>query len=208
MSTGFPFFLTALDEERQALRSRWVFFLLLGVALIVVGILAIGHPVLATLNVVILFGVLLLIGGVVEAVSGLWTRCWGGLFCHLLTGLFYLFLGAVLLEHPGLAAAGFTLVLAMFFVAGGALRMAVALGRQFTGWGWTLVSGVITLILGLLILHDLPDAAFWVIGTFLGIDLIFNGWSWVMLALAARSIPPGNLVVPPEVREAAIGSPQ
>jgi uncharacterized membrane protein HdeD (DUF308 family) len=189
MATNFPYFLAQEKEPLPNLRRRWGWFLALGIFLIVVGVLAIQRPVVATLTVVEVLGFLLVFGAGAEIVSSFFARCWGGFFLHLLTGLLYLFIGAVLLEKPGLAAAGYTLMLAVFFVASGLFRVAVALSQRFSGWGWTLLSGVVTLALGVLIWRDLPEAAFWVIGTFFGIDLLFIGWSWIMLGLAVRSIP-------------------
>jgi uncharacterized membrane protein HdeD (DUF308 family) len=189
MSSSFPYFLAEEKELLPNLRRRWGWFLALGIFLIVVGVLAILRPAVATLTVVEVFGFLLLFGAGAEIVSSLWARRWGGFFLHLLTGLLYLFVGAILLERPALSAAGCTLMLAVFFVASGLFRVVFAFSQQFSGWGWTLLSGIVTLALGVLIWRDLPEAAFWVIGTFFGIDLLFIGWSWVMLGLAVRSIP-------------------
>ncbi|HJZ58125.1 MAG TPA: HdeD family acid-resistance protein [Gemmataceae bacterium] len=193
MPVNFPYFLSSVVEEVQDLRRNWGWFVALGVVLIAVGALAISYPVTATITTVQVFGILALIAGVVEIVSGVWTRRWGGFFLHLLCGLLYLFLGVVLLDRPLLGAAGYTLLLAVFFVASGLFRTVVAATQRFSGWGWVLLSGVITFILGVMIWQNLPEAALWVIGLFVGIDLIFNGWSWVMLGLAVRHLPsPGT----------------
>jgi uncharacterized membrane protein HdeD (DUF308 family) len=189
MSSNFPFFLANAKEELHNLRPNWGWFLALGIMLLVVGLVAITYPVAATLTTVEVFGFLLLLGAGVEVASAIWARRWGGFFLHLLGGLLYLFLGAVIVERPGLGAAGYTLMLAVFFVAAGLFRVVFALSQRFSGWGWALLSGVITLLLGILIWRDLPTSALWVIGTFVGIELVFNGWSWVMLGLAARTIP-------------------
>jgi uncharacterized membrane protein HdeD (DUF308 family) len=189
MSTNFPYF---LSEEREAianLRRKWGWFLALGILLIVVGLLAIKSPVVATLTTVEVLSILLLFGAGVEIASSFWALRWGGFFLHLLCGLLYLFLGAVILERPGLGAGVYTLILAVFFVASGLFRAVFALSQRFSGWGWTLLSGIISLALGFLIWRNLPEAALWVIGMFVGIDLVFMGWSWVMLGLAVRSIP-------------------
>ena len=95
----------------------------------------------------------------------------------------------MLLERPLLGAAVYTLFLTMLFFALGIVRIVAAFTHRFSGWGWAVLSGVVTLCLGVLIWRQLPEAALWVIGTFVGIDLIFNGWSWVMLGVAARSLP-------------------
>jgi uncharacterized membrane protein HdeD (DUF308 family) len=192
MATGFPFFHSRVEEERHALRGNWGWFLALGALLIFAGLLAISFPVVATLTTVEVFGIVLLCCGVVEIVSAFWARRWGGIFLHILIGLLYLFVGLFLVDRPGLSAAAYTLLLAMFFVAGGCFRIVVALSQRFSGWGWVVVSGGVALLLGILIWRDFPEAAFWVIGTFVGIDLLFNGFSWVMLGLALHSLPPGK----------------
>jgi uncharacterized membrane protein HdeD (DUF308 family) len=191
MSTGLTPFHARMEEERQALRGNWCWFLALGSMLILAGLLAISFPVMATLTTVMVFGIVLMCSGAVEIVSAVWARRWSGLFLHLLTGLLYLFVGLFLVERPGLGAAGYTLLLAMFFVAGGLFRIVSALNHRFSGWGWTVVSGVVTLFLGMLVWREWPESALWVIGTFVGIDLLFNGLSWVMLGMGLRNLPVG-----------------
>ena len=186
---GFPFFLSGVAEELHGLHRNWGWFLVLGIALIAVGVLAISYPVMATLAAVEVFGFMLLFGAAVEIASGIWAGRWGGFFLHLLCGLLYLFSGVVIVERPGLGAAGFTMMLAVLFVATGLARTLFAVTHRFSGWGWAVLSGVVSLFLGILIWRQFPEAALWVIGTFVGIDLIFNGWSWVMLGVAARSLP-------------------
>lgn len=189
MPNPLPLFLSSIAEELQSLRRNWFWFLLLGGLLIFVGCVAILYPLAATITSVEVFGFLLVFGGIVQIASGVWTRGWGGFFAHLVSGLLSLFIGVVFLERPVAAAAGITFLLAMFFVAGGIVRIVIAVGNRFSGWGWTLLSGVISVVLGMMIWQDLFGSALWVIGTLVGIDLIFNGWSWLMLGMAAKSIP-------------------
>lgn len=186
MSAGFPFFLTAATEELRALQRHWFWIVGLGAALGLVGLIAIGSPIVATLATVQIFGILLLIAAGVQAASAIWARRWQGFLLHLLIGLLYLFVGLAILDRPALGAAGYTLMLAVFFVAGGLFRIFMAVTQRFHGWPWMLLSGLITLLLGILIWRQLPVAALWVIGTFVGIDLIFTGWSWIILGLAVR----------------------
>jgi uncharacterized membrane protein HdeD (DUF308 family) len=184
-----PVWMSAPDGVVERLRANWGWLVALGVALVLLGFAAIGAPVVATFTTVTLFGVLLLIGAGVELVSLVWVRRWGTFFHHVLSGLLYLFMGAILLERPGLGAAGYTLLLAVFFVASGLARVVYAIGHPGPGRGWTVLSGAVSLVLGVMIWRDLPEAAFWVIGTFVGIELVFNGFTWVMLGLAVRSQP-------------------
>ena len=190
MSTnGFPNFLSGAVEDLQELRRNWGWFLALGIALIILGVCAIGSAFVATLATVMTFGILVLAGGCVEIVSSFWARRWGGFFLHLLAGILYAVIGFLMTTRPLAAAAGLTLMLAALFFVGGIFRIVAALSHRFHGWGWVLFNGIITLILGVMIWQDWPEPAFWVIGMFLGIDLVFDGMSWVMLGLAVRHIP-------------------
>lgn len=184
-NTWAPF----VDEGPQHLRRIWGCLVALGVSLIVVGLAAIAWPVAATFTTVTVFGILLLVGAAVELGSMIWVRRWGTFFHHLLSGLLYLFLGLVLLDRPALGAAGYTLLLAIFFVASGVARVVFALNNRSPGRGWTILSGAVSIVLGVLIWRELPEAALWVIGTFVGIELVFNGMTWLMLGLAVRRLP-------------------
>jgi uncharacterized membrane protein HdeD (DUF308 family) len=189
MSANGPDFMSPGVVEPHGLGRIWLCLVSLGVALIVLGLAAIGAPVVATFATVTVFGILLLIGAAVELGSMVWVRRWGSFFHHLLSGLLYLFLGLLLVDRPALGAAGYTLVLAVFFVASGVARVVFALGHRFPGRAWTVLSGAVAILLGVMIWRDLPEAALWVIGTFVGIELVFNGVTWLMLGLAVRNLP-------------------
>jgi uncharacterized membrane protein HdeD (DUF308 family) len=184
------------DTEREELRRNALWLILLGVGLLLLGAACILAPVAATIASVEVFGFLLLIGAAFELASGLWVRNWRGFFLHLLMALFYFFVGIIAIERPGLGAAAYTLLLAMFFVAAGAIRAVAAASHRFPGWGWMLLNGVICFVLGIMIWRNMPEAAFWVIGTFLGIDLVFNGVSWIMLGMSFRSRAPVSAAQP------------
>jgi uncharacterized membrane protein HdeD (DUF308 family) len=171
------------------LRRNWGWLLAWGVALIVVGLIAIGFSFSATLGTVVAFGVLAIVGGGAEIVSSFWARKWGGLVLKLLAGVLYIVVGLLMIAHPVGAAAGLTLMIAAALMVSGLLRIIVAVMHRFSGWPWVVLNGVITLVLGVMIWRQWPESALWVIGLFLGIDLLFSGWSWVMLALAVRSVP-------------------
>lgn len=189
MSTGFPYFRSALAAEVEALRRSWGWFLLWGVLLIAAGIAAVAYPMLATVVSVQMFGILLLVAAGGQLAGAFAARGWGGVFLSVVCAALYLFAGMVLLERPLLGAAGYTLFLAMLFLAAGAARIAAGLLHRFSGWGWAVVSGLVSGLLAVLIWQDMPGSTLWVIGTFVGIDLLFAGWSWVMLALGVRHIP-------------------
>jgi len=189
MSANGPAFMSPGVVEPHGLRRIWLCLVSLGVALIVLGFAAIGAPVVATFATVTVFGIVLLIGAAVELVSMVWVRRWASFLHHLLSGLLYLFLGLLLVDRPALGAAGSTLVLAVFFVASGVARVVFGLAHRYPGRTWTVLSGAVAVLLGVMIWRELPEAALWVIGTFVGIELVFNGVSWLMLGLAVRNLP-------------------
>src|SRR5262245_47574442 len=178
---------SAVPPELEALSEHWLLFLILGIAVVVVGLLAITSSFIATLATVTFFGMLLFIGGVIQLVSAVTGRNWRGFLLHLLIGVLYGVVGLPMMNHPLEAAAAITLMLAAAFMAGGIIRIVVSAIEHFHGWGWVMLNGFISLFLGIYIWRHFPGTAFWVIGLFVGIDLLFSGWSWIFLAIMARS---------------------
>jgi uncharacterized membrane protein HdeD (DUF308 family) len=169
------------------MRRNWGWFLALGVLLIILGTIALGYAAVATVVWVLFFGWLLLIGGVMEVVSAFMARLWSGFFLQLLAGILEVVVGLLILVHPEAAAVGLTLLLAVFFIVGGVFHMVGALTLRFPNWGWSVLSGLVTLLLGILVWSKWPYDSLWFIGLCVAIYLIFHGWSWVILALAIRS---------------------
>jgi uncharacterized membrane protein HdeD (DUF308 family) len=188
MSAGFPYFVSTDAQELEALRGKSTLAFILGGVLIVVGLLALAYPHAATLETTIFFGVILMIGGVVQLAGAVVARGWKGSLLHCLVGLLTIFVGVVFIERPGITAAVWTLLLAVFLVGAGLVRVVVSLSLRFSGWGWAVLNGAITLLLGVLIWRHWPGDGLWVIGMLVGIELLFGGWSLVMLGLAARTL--------------------
>jgi uncharacterized membrane protein HdeD (DUF308 family) len=177
-------------HECLNLHKCWFWFMTLGIALIVLGALAIGAAVITGLATVLVFACLLMAGGIVEIVNAFLARSWRGFFVHLLSGILHLLVGVLMIEYPDKTAKFFTLLLSLAFLVGGCLRIIVSLAERFPDWGWVLVNGIITAALGIAIWRHMAEDGFMVIGLFVGIDLIFNGWSWVMLALIVKTPSP------------------
>jgi uncharacterized membrane protein HdeD (DUF308 family) len=184
---GFSFLNPQLIDLQEFRRNAgW--FLALGIILVILGTIALGRSIFVTLASVIFFGWLLVVGGVAEAVQAFWQRQWGGFFLHLLGGVLYVVVGLIVVANPGVSAVALTLVVALFFLIAGAFRIIGALTMRFPEWRWVLLNGAVTLLLGLLIWRQWPFSGLWVIGLFIGIDLIFTGWAWIMLSLTARRL--------------------
>lgn len=176
--------------ELQALRGSWGWFLFLGIAMLILGTLALSRPVITALAGEFVFAVMLLVGAGIEIASAVWAGKWRGFFYHLLTGLLYLVVGCFMLEDPGRGIAGLTLLLAASFMAKGVLGIIIAITQRFDGWIWIFLNGVISLALGILIWRKWPEDSVFFLTLYLGIEILITGWSWIMLAVTARSIPP------------------
>jgi uncharacterized membrane protein HdeD (DUF308 family) len=195
---GFP--MTAIHEhdlsrllrhELHVLQGHWGWYLALGICLIVLGFLAVGSAFAFTLATMTVISVLLIIGGISQLIGAFWARRWSGFFAELLAGILYLVVGFLTLGHPVASAAALTLVLAVFLIVEGIFRIVAAVSVRFPRWGWLLANGIIDVLLGVLIWEQWPSSSLWVIGLFIGLEMIFTGWTWVMLSLAVRSMPPG-----------------
>ncbi|MGA8571444.1 MAG: HdeD family acid-resistance protein [Desulfobaccales bacterium] len=177
-------------SDIQGLQKNWGWLLALGIISIVLGILALGSSVFFTIASMIFFGWILLIMGILELVYSFWQRHWGGFFLHLLNGILASVVGVIMIGNPAASALFLTLMLAMFFMVAGLFRIITSLAMRFPSWGWRLFNGIISLLLGILLWVQWPWSGLWAIGMFIGVDLIFSGWGSVMLALAARDLPP------------------
>jgi uncharacterized membrane protein HdeD (DUF308 family) len=189
----------ALPTEAQVMRHElhhmqkmWWWFLLLGILLVAGGMLAIIVPLMTvatSLIAVIVLGVVLMISGIGIIISSIWTGKWSGMLLHLLVGILYLVVGFLIIDHPEKAVLVFTLYVAVIFILLGGYRIVAALAVRFPQWGWALLNGVITLLAGIVIYKRFPESALWVIGLLVGLEMLFNGWTWIMLALGLRKLP-------------------
>lgn len=173
--------------EWGALRRNWGWLLALGIAWIILGSLAIIVPFAATLALELVLGAIFAVGGVAQIVQAFRCRGWRGFALHLLGGLLALVAGGLLLFFPLQGVLTLTLFLGAFFLIDGGVKIASALRhRPFANWGWLLFSGILGVAVGMLIWLGWPSSAIWALGLLAGIELIFSGWSMVMLALSAR----------------------
>jgi len=181
--------IVGLGHGLDVLRGEWIWFVLLGVALVLLGGVALGSVVVASLAVAVVIGALILVGGVAETLGAFWCRGWSGFFLHLLSGVLSIVVGLLFLKTPAGALEALTLLMAGFLLVGGIFKVVAAASYRFAAWGWPMFSGLIDVALGGLILADWPKSAFWVLGMFLGINLVFRGINWIGLGLALRSLP-------------------
>ncbi len=163
----------------------------LGILELALGVLGLAWVGLVTLASIIFFAWLLVFSGVLHLVRAFRTHGWEGVALHLLIGLLQGAVGVLILMRPAAGAVSVTLLLAVLFIVSGLFRLVFASMTRLHGWGWQVLSGLVALVLGLLIAAGWPASALWVIGTFISLDLVFGGWSFIMLAAAVRRTPPG-----------------
>jgi len=161
----------------------------LSVLMIVAGILAIASPLSAGIAVNILVAWLLIFSGCAHLVFAWQTQSAGGFIWELLLGILYIFIGAYLLMHPLAGLESLTIALAIYLFLEAVLEFVMGFTlRPLPGSGWFVFDGIITLILAVMIWRTWPSSTAWVIGTLVGISMLFSGTSRLMLSLAARSV--------------------
>jgi len=169
------------------LRRNWGWILAFGCISILLGTFAIIYSMVFTLVTVLFLAGMLVATGVIEGVYAIRHRERGHVIWHLLEALLAIAIGLLLAQSPLRGAIVLTMLLATYFVIAGIFRIVAALALRLPNWGWTLGNGIVTMALGIVVWGGWPVSALWVLGVFIGITMIFNGWARVMLALALRS---------------------
>lgn len=170
------------------LGAKWRLILTLGILLLVLGGVGLGATFAVTLATMTFFGYLILIGAGLQLVDAFRYRGWA-LLGNLFIAMLYAALGNMIVKDPMLASSTLTLFFACILIAVGIMRLMVAYRlSHVSGWIWTLISGIVALVIGTMILNDWPESGLWVIGMFVAIELIFNGWGLIMLGLAAKAV--------------------
>jgi uncharacterized membrane protein HdeD (DUF308 family) len=173
----------------KTLHEHWGLFLAEGIILLLLGIIAIIVPPLASLAVTILIGWLFLISGIAGLVMTFMAKHAPGFWWSLLSAVIAIVAGGVLLWSPVQGVLSLTFVLIAFFLIDGVLSIVLSIEhrRQLAGrWVWILLSGIVDLVIAGIIYAGLPGTAAWAIGLLVGIDLVFAGVALIMVALAAR----------------------
>lgn len=193
MSTNRPDLEGVQRSVVTALHRHWKLYLVEGIVLVILGLLAIVVPPIATLAVTFLFGWLFMVSGVMGLVTTFWMRAAPGFWWALMSAALAILVGALLLAQPVQGALTLTYVLVVFFVIEGVATIMFALDhrRELSGrWGFMLVSGIVDLVLAVMIVAGLPSTAAWAIGLLVGINLVFGGMALISMALDARKIAP------------------
>jgi uncharacterized membrane protein HdeD (DUF308 family) len=170
---------------RRRIRRQWVSFVAFGVALIALGFIALGAIGFAMSASALVVGGFLVLAGLMETTEASRLRSWGGFTRLLLAGVLSLVVGLLMLANPAASERSLALVMATFFTIAGIVRLAAARSSGFPGRAYAMTSDAVTVLLGVVIGIGWPVSGAWTIGTFVAIDLIFDGWSLVMAGVVA-----------------------
>lgn len=178
-----------LSNGINEVRRSWGWFLAAGILLILSGAICIVADITATYAMVIVFGWLMLLSGIVGLVQAFQVRNWSGFFLYLLGALARGFAGYMLVRYPLAGAASLTLILASFFIVAGLFRTISSAMLQLPNWGWSVFSGIVSVALGVMLLWQMPISSVWFIGFAVGVDMIVDGTSLVAVSSAIHQLP-------------------
>ena len=175
--------------EYGELGKNWVWLLGLGIIFTTLGFAGLLMLPLVSITSVAIFGAFMLVGGVLQIVQGLTkAKDWKSRSLHILMGVVYVIGGIATLENPILATTIFTLVLGFSLMTVGALRIAVAFqNKDVNQWALMVLSGVLSVFLGLMIILQWPWSSLWAIGLFVSVDLMISGANFIAIALSAKA---------------------
>ena len=181
--------MVAAGEGRSIARESIGWSIGLSVVLIVVGLLALFVPLAAGVAANILVAWLLILGGVAHLIFAWHVKGAGGHVWQALVGVVYLFVGVFMLIHPLVGLLSLTLLLGCYLLLKGIAEFVLAARmRPVGGVGWLVFDGIICVVLAGFIYWSLPFAATWLIGTYLGIAILFSGFSRLMVSMSARRL--------------------
>ena len=183
------------EAATTVLRHRWGWLFALSIMQIIAGCVAIASPIIASLAAVAIFGAVLILTAVIQLIHAFKVRAWPRSAWYGLGGILYAIAGLMVALNPIGGAIALAVLIAVLFIADGVLRIMFAMAaRPIAGWGWLIAGGIGSVVVGAFLLIGWPADALWLVGLLLGINLIFTGVMYAVLALGARSSRPAVAV--------------
>lgn len=183
-----------MSQENQKMNSPFLeeikknsgLTIAMGVIVLLMGLLAMGSPMIAGLSITLMVGSLLIIGGIGQLAFAI--KSGKGVFA-IIIGILTVIIGAYMIMNPAAALASLTIFLAAYLIVSGIFEALMAFQiKPVNGWGWMLFNGIISLLLGAMIWNQFPLSGAWAIGILLGVKLLFSGWTLIMFGLVARGM--------------------
>jgi uncharacterized membrane protein HdeD (DUF308 family) len=185
-----------VGEELAHAGEHWGLLMATGILLIVCGTVAIFTPLVASAASILLLGFLMVVGGLAAIIGGIRHRSSGGLAFYLVTGILAMIAGIVILRNPAESLVTLTWLIAIWLLVAGIFRFISAFFVK-EHRGWLFFGGAISAILGLMLLGNIFANALWFLGLAVGIEMIFAGWSWLALGMAAKAAREQAASLPP-----------
>lgn len=183
----------AQAELKESVGKSWRWLMAMGIIMLVLGLVGLGYQFVLTQATVIFFGFLILIGGVLQLVDAFRYAGWRSRLSQILIALLYLLAGGIMVYDPVAASISLTMFIAVILIFVGLFRTFMGFQMKgVQGWYWPLISGILAIILGIMILTAWPVSGLWVIGMFVAIEMVFNGWTMITVALAGRQLAQGG----------------
>jgi uncharacterized membrane protein HdeD (DUF308 family) len=181
----------ATATEREA-SAGWGGPFVLGLLVMAVGVLALLSALWTGLASIILLGILLAISGVLQIGYSFGRDRTGSPGVHLLAGILSAVVGVLIAARPAIGLAALTLLLAGYFFASGLFRTITSVVDRYARWGWDFAYGISAIILGIILVASWPTSAAWLVGTLVGLEIIFRGASLMAASLALRRLVSGR----------------
>lgn len=176
------------DAMRDAIKRHSLWYMIQGILMMITGVVALVFPLVSSMAVVLLLGWLLIISGILQAISLIGATNVPHFWLQLVSVVLSIVIGLLFLNNPGGGLEALTLLLVVFFIVGGMARIVFALTiRPLADWGWVLASGIVGVLLGIYLFASLPLAAAWLLGLLFGIQLLSEGAALTYMTWNIRS---------------------
>jgi len=185
------FFDLARDRVRGSaaeLAGKWGWYFALGVFLTILGFIAAGTAVTATMLSVVVLGWILVAAGAALVILSFLTGRWSGFLLSLAVGVLSLVGGIEMISYPVSGAVVVTMIIGMILLVAGSFRAVASIAMRFPNWGWALVSGIVAFVLGVMLLSGWQNMTLWFLGFAVGIELILHGVSWMAFSLGLHRL--------------------
>jgi uncharacterized membrane protein HdeD (DUF308 family) len=187
-NVGEAMVMPLLLEGLQGVVSRWRWILAWGILMIVLGLVALATPFTVSLGTTLFVGWMILLGGIIELGTTFSARGWQGVLFYLLVGILDILFGLLVISRPIEALGMFTLFFAAMLFVAGVFRACLAVFTHAPNWWVSLLSGIVSILCGVMIAAEWPESAIWVVGTFVGVSLVMRGVSTTSLAWGLRKL--------------------
>lgn len=193
--------ISAFEADIRKARENWWLYLVLGIVMVILGMVALSAPFITAIGVMAVLGLVLIVGGILHAVHAFGFHGQRNVVLGLVVAVLYIIAGFILLRSPLSGVVALTFLLAIFFFAEGIFKIAQSAQTQYRvlgSWGWYLFSGIVSLILAVLIAAGWPASSLWAIGLLLGVDLIVTGFSIIAFGITIHGahVAPTQPAVP------------